>query len=134
MLHVLNKEVVFFPVVWCAGTAPFFRYQPWRQVQEQLISVACCLLYCIKSCVLFTRTKKAPSCLWRDGSNKGLLEILLGKSEVTKKDHLCCGCRALAPEQLFPHSAQSKINVPGFCKCRNTHHRAISSKQMYSGG
>lgn len=34
----------------------------------------------------------------------------------------------MAPEQFFSHSKQSKINVPGFCSYRNTHHRAISSQ------
>jgi len=50
------------------------------------------------------------------------------KSIVTKKGHLSCWCHGLAPEQLLPHSKQSKINVPGFCSYRNTYHREISSQ------
>jgi len=52
----------------------------------------------------------------------------MGKTMVTKKDHLSCRCRVLAAKLLFSHSKQSKIDVPRFCSYRNTHHRAISSQ------
>lgn len=91
-------------------------------VQDQHIPVACFLIALLpKSYVLLKIMKKAFSM-----PLKGYGQVK--KSKETKKEHRSCRCHTVGPEQRFSNCKQSKINIPGFCSYRNTHHRALSSQ------
>lgn len=102
---------------------------PWP-VPTTLLFWVCCPWSRNSSCLL-ARSGMVRNKWWKRLCSPWFLQMgftcdYIRKSIVTKKGQLSYWCHGLAPEQLLPHSKQSKINIPGFC--RNTFHRAVSSQ------